>query len=82
MTNAAVGADHPPVALDLPELHSTIVAHGDRKGNAMMRRQPNFRTKPLGADSPREQDAQHSIIACSPGDDGKKTIKTMGRQLA
>jgi hypothetical protein len=47
------------------------------------RRQPNLRTRPLGADSPREPDSpQHSIIACSPGDDGTKTIKTMGRQLA
>jgi hypothetical protein len=37
MTNAAVGADHQPVALDLPELRSTIVAHGDMKGNTTIR---------------------------------------------
>jgi len=45
MTNAAVGADHPPVALDLPELRSTIVAHGDRKGNTTIRNRNRNRNR-------------------------------------
>jgi hypothetical protein len=45
MTNAAVGADHQPVALDLPELRSTIVAHGDRKGNTTIRNRKRERQR-------------------------------------
>jgi hypothetical protein len=45
MTNAAVGANHQPVALDLLELRSTIVAHGDRKGNTTIRNRKQERQR-------------------------------------